>query len=239
MWLCLFSAGLYAQNQTTPGGGSFVGHFAAEHANTSVIADITQNNTLVRGTLMMDGETYQILGTTTGKNTFSGKLVDGAKNKFFDIAAQIHRDTLSLAILFPERGKQVVNVLLTKTGRTQAPAPAHSKEKSPRLIGTWRYTEVLSSGFGNNAAALVTDTFVQYKANGERLSWVGSSAGGSQDVRLQSRGKGEVTVMHWYTEGSLLTLIDPQTQESSSIGFFADGDRMMLKGSGRVYERVR
>ncbi|CAM8671767.1 hypothetical protein MCEMSEM18_02270 [Comamonadaceae bacterium] len=215
-------------------------------AATQVSADITKDKSLVRGTFRLDSQNYQILGTTTGANTFSGKIFDHSNGKFYQMAAQLQHTTLSLAILIPEQDNKVINLLLTKTTSTASTTPAqpkaaiNTKEKNPKLIGTWRYTEVLSSGFGDNNASLATDYFIQFKPNGECLSWAGSSAGGSKDVSLDSRGNGDVTREEWYTEGKKVIFIDPQTREESSLTFFAEDSRMLLKGSSsKVYQRVR
>lgn len=246
----------HAQSKAATASSPFSGSYQTAYTNTHITADITENQTLVRGTFVMDGDAYQILATTTGKNTFRGKILDASKDKFYDMAGQLQQDTLSLAILFPELDNKVVNLLLTKTGSAPPPgqakasaAPAanpkaqaalNTKEKSPKLIGTWRHTEVLSSGVGDNNAALATDYFIQFKPNGECLSWAGSSAGGSKDVSLESRGNGPVTREEWYTEGKKVIFIDLQTREETNLTFFAEESRMLLKGSGsKVYQRVR
>ena len=45
-----------------------------------------------------------------------------------------------------------------------------TKELNPKFIGTWRFTEVLSSG----GFTVVTDYFFQFKANGEVDNWFGT-----------------------------------------------------------------
>jgi hypothetical protein len=81
---------------------------------------------------------------------------------------------------------------------------------------------------------------LQFKPNGECLSWSGSSAGGSSNVSIESRGNGSVTREEWYTEGKQVIFVNPQTQEEVSLTFFAEESRMMLKGSSsKVYQRVQ
>jgi uncharacterized protein YcfL len=237
-----------ASAQTT---NPFTGKYQSVNTNGSVFTDITENQHLIRGTFLMDGVNYQIIATSDG-NRFQGKILDELQGKFYDVSSELKGSELHFAITIPELNNRVVDIPFTKQGvsaaknltqssaQPKAQAALNNKEKSPKLIGTWRYTEVLSSGFGGNAASLATDYFVQFKPNGECLSWSGSSAGGSQDVSLESRGNGKVTREEWYTEGNKVTFIDPATREEASITFFAEEQRMMLKGSSsKVYQRVK
>jgi hypothetical protein len=111
-----------------------------------------------------------------------------------------------------------------------------SLERNPLLVGTWRFTEVLSSG----GFFLSTDFFFEFAADGTSLFAVGSSAGGSQNSSLVNRDKGDVTQKTWHTVGSELILTDPKTQETETFGFVAEANRLLLKGQeNRVYERIR
>jgi hypothetical protein len=109
-------------------------------------------------------------------------------------------------------------------------------ERNPLLVGTWRFTEVLSSG----GFFLSTDLFFEFAADGTSLFAVGSSAGGSQNSSLVNRDPGDVTRKTWHTVGSNLILTDPKTQATESFGFVAEANRLLLKGQqNRVYERIR
>lgn len=226
----------------------FTGKYQSVNTNGTLITEINQDHQLIRGTFLMDGVNYQIIATSEG-NLFQGKIIDEPAGKFYNVTSELKGNELHFAITIPEIDNQEINILFIKqefaaaeAAQTTTPTntqPLNSKEKSPRLVGTWRHTEVLSSGYGGDAASLATDYFVQFKPNGECLSWVGSSAGGSQDVSLENLGNGEVTREEWYTEGNIVTFIDPTTREEVSLTFYAEEHRMMLKGSSsKVYERV-
>ncbi len=246
--LALASMGACASAQAA---GGFTGTYRAAYTNTAIAAEIVENQSLIRGTFLMDGEHYKIIATSH-QNTFRGKILDEGKGKFYDVASQLQGNQMRLSITLPELNNKVVDLQLTKTGSAHTPAsnpaaaaaaaaPAlNNKEKNPRLVGTWRYTEVLSSGMGGNHASLATDYFVQFKPNGECLSWTGSSAGGTAHASIESRGNSSVTREEWYTEGKKVIFVDPQTQQQVSLTFFAEDNRMMLKGSSsKVYQRVR
>lgn len=232
--------------------GGFTGTYQAAYTNTAIAAEIVENQSLIRGTFLMDGDHYKIIATSQ-QNTFRGKILDEGTGKFYDVASQLQGNQMRLSITLPELNNKVVDLQLTKTGAAQTPAgnpaaaaaaaiPAlNNKEKNPRLVGTWRYTEVLSSGMGgSNHASLATDYFVQFKPNGECLSWAGSSAGGTAHASIESRGNGSVTREEWYTEGKKVIFVDPQTKQEVGLTFFAEDNRMMLKGSSsKVYQRVR
>lgn len=226
---------------------SFTGTYKAAYTNTTIAAEIVENQSLIRGSFSMDGERYKIIATSN-QNTFRGKILDEGKGKFYDVASRLAGNQLHLAIVFPELDNKVVELQLTKAGNVERSVSSQStaqpalnnKEKSPRLVGTWRYTEVLSSGMGGNHASLATDYFVQFKPNGECLSWSGSSAGGAPNGSIESRGNGSVTREEWYTEGKKVIFVNPQTKEEVSLTFFAEESRMMLKGSSsKVYHRVQ
>lgn len=256
IFMLLMSALICAQ---TPSANPFTGKYQSVNTNGAVFTEINQNHQLIRGTFLMDGVNYQIIATSEG-NRFQGKILDEIQGKFYGVTSELKGSELHFAITIPELNNRIVDVLFIKQGSSaatklveQAGQPKakvalnntlnnnlNNKEKSPKLIGTWRYTEVLSSGFGSDTASLATDYFVQFNPNGECLSWVGSSAGGSQDVSLESRGNGNITREEWYTEGNKVIFIDPATREETSITFFAEEQRMMLKGSSsKVYQRVR
>jgi len=224
----------------------FTGKYFAAYENAAISAEITEDQNVIRGYFYMDGVQNEIIATSQS-NTFQGKILDRQKEIFYDISAILKDDVLYFSITFPELDNQVIELILNKTDHLESqPNPnlnpvtqSNDKVRDQRLIGTWRYTEVLSSGNGDFYTSLATDYFIQFKANGECLSWSGSSAGGSSDVSLESRGNSNVYVEKWYTEGKNVIFYDPKTHEEVSIPFFAEENRMMLKGgSSKVYERV-
>ena len=111
-----------------------------------------------------------------------------------------------------------------------------------KLYGVWRYTEVISSGSGDNYASFSTDYFMEFKADGTAFSWTGKSAGGSGNISIDGKGNSTAEKGQWYTEGKTLFLIDPVTKQKASILYFAEENRMMLHNGGnekKVFQRIR
>lgn len=249
----------------TVDGGKFTGKYLASYENASISAELTENNTVVKGFFYMDGVQNELIAISN-RNTMTGKLKDKSKNVYYDFTANLKDDLLRFSITFPELNNQVVELLLTKQGYTSGgennltitngdsnitanettnnsnskpSTQLNSKTKDRRLIGTWRYTEVLSSGYSDNYGSLSTDYFIQFKPNGECLSWSGSSAGGTNDVTYESTGNSNLTKEGWYTEGKNVVFYDLTTNEEVSIPFLADENRFLLKGgSTKIYVRV-
>ena len=227
----------------------FTGRYQAAYSNTNISSEILEVQNFVTGYFYMDGDRYQIIATRD-KNVFHGKVVDESKGRFYDVSSRLNGDVLNLSITFPESGNRVVELRLTRVGAaisapqtlTTQPVPVISdnREKSPRLVGTWRYTEVLSSGSGGNFASLATDHFIQFKANGECLSWSGQSAGGSADASFANSGAGTVSKEAWYTHEKSVIFVNLQTKAETRVAFAADQNRLMFKGrSTKVYQRVQ
>lgn len=253
-----------AKNRTLA-KGIFTGKYIASYENASISAEMTDTQNVVKGFFYMDGVQNELIAISD-KNTMAGKLKDKSKNVFYDFIAKLKANMLYFSITFPELNNQVVELQLTKQGLTSGGrndvtisnrnsnitptkdaevinskpiAPLNSRTKDKRLIGTWRYTEVLNSGGYGNYGSMATDYFVQFKTNGECLSWSGTSAGGTSDVTYENKENGNVTTEGWYTEGKNVVFYDLTTNEEVSIPFLADENRFLLKGgSTKIYERV-
>lgn len=243
----------------------FTGYYEASYENASISAELIENQNVVKGYFFMDGVKNE-LNAISDRNTMVGKIKDKSNNVHYDFTAKLIDHVLHFSITFPELNNQVVELLLTKQEYTtggesdltitngnanittsetthgsssKTSTQFNTKAKDRRLIGTWRYTEVLSSSGYGDYTSLATDYFIQFKPNGECLSWAGSSAGGTSDVTYESRENGNVTTEGWYTEGKNVVFYDLITNEEVSIPFLADENRFLLKGgSTRIYERV-
>jgi hypothetical protein len=197
----------------------------------------------------------------------TGKIKDKAKNLYYNFTANLKDNVLHFSITFPELNNQVVELLLAKqayttggesnttitngdsnitasettNGSSSKPnSQIYSRAKDSRLIGTWRYTEVLSSGGYGDYASMATDYFVELKPNGEFKSWTGSSAGGSYGSSYDNNSKSNLTIAGWYTEENFIIIFDPKnSNDKIRLPYSADGNRVMLKGKkNKVYERV-
>ena len=102
-----------------------------------------------------------------------------------------------------------------------------TKELNPKFIGTWRFTEVLSSG----GFTVVTDYFFQFKANGEVDNWFGTP----------SNPVNNLITSGWYTNGNNLFFFNLQTKEEERVTFLisTDGNTLLFNGnSTRVFKKI-
>ncbi len=100
--------------------------------------------------------------------------------------------------------------------------------KDTRLIGTWRFTEVLSSG----GFTVVTDYFIEFKTNGEANEWFGTS----------SNPVNNLNTVGWYTKGSNVVFINLQTKVENSVPFSmsTDSNTMLFNGNNtQVYQKIK
>lgn len=262
IWLLFLSACNQTNSQTnkskslsqtkkmTAANGMFTGTYEASYQNATISAELSDDKNVVKGFLYMDGVQNELIAISN-KSTMSGKVKDKSKNVYYDFTAQLKDNILHFSITFPELENKIVELILTKKTSithnanakittTESPSVSNTKPKDRRLIGTWRYTEVLSSGgYGSSYASMATDYFIQFKPNGQCLSWVGSTAGGSSDVSIENRGNSKVTTEGWYTQAKNVIFFNLTTNEEVSIPFLADENRFVLKGgSTKIYQRV-
>ncbi|MEZ4778486.1 MAG: hypothetical protein R2786_03805 [Flavobacteriaceae bacterium] len=116
----------------------------------------------------------------------------------------------------------------------------NTKERDARLIGTWRYTEVLSSGYGGDYTSLTTDYFFQFSADGIFASWTGNSALGNSGGNSIDDLSENVVKAQWYTKDGYLYFVDATSQEEAGVKYFIDNNRLMLSGNGenKVMEKL-
>lgn len=252
------SKSITQSKKMTTANGVFAGKYVASYQNAAISAEMTDDQNVVKGFFYMDGVQNELIAISN-KSTMTGKLKDKSKNIYYDFTAFLKDNILHLSITFPELDNKIVELILTKQtsitnnanagitttentsiSNSKPYASINSKPKDRRLIGTWRYTEVLSSGgYGGSYASAATDYFIQFKPNGQCLSWAGSSAGGTSDVTYENSRNGNVTTEGWYTEGKNVIFYNLTTNEEVSIPFMADENRFLLKGgSTKIYQRV-
>lgn len=115
-------------------------------------------------------------------------------------------------------------------------------ELDERLIGTWRYTEVINSGLGALYTSMTTDFFLQFKENGVVINWQGDSYVGSKDANFNSTAGNNSQSGKWKTDRDkgLLYFIDSVTNESVHTKYYVENNRMMLSNDNKkqVYERI-
>lgn len=229
---------IFTTNKTTTKfSGSFFGFNNAKEIYITL--NSLQNENKITGTLLMDGEKAKIIATEIN-GICSGKITENS-DKTYLITIKFIDDKLYFAITFPEYDNQVLTLILSKT-KEKLPTVIAKKnvEKNTKLIGTWRFTEVLSSGSGEFYTSFSTDYFLQLKSDGQCITWTGNSAGGNNDIGLEDNGKSNIEVAQWHTDGKNIVFTNPTTNKKMSIAFYAEENRMILKGNlNRVYIRIK
>ncbi|RYY54712.1 MAG: hypothetical protein EOO09_13280 [Chitinophagaceae bacterium] len=223
---------------------AFKGKFSGEQPGIISSADLVQDGTNLSGTVTINGKKAAVSGTVQD-SSITGTLDDEETDKVYAYTGYIEKGELHFSITFPELNNQVIELVM-KQGAAVASGPG-TKISNPnasrdvRLIGLWRYTEVLSSGSGSNYGSLATDYFMELKADGTLLSWTGKSAGGAGGQGVSSEGNANVSKGEWYTEAKVLVMVDPAKGEKASVQFMADANRIMFVNGNnkRVWQRVR
>ncbi|MEO9004924.1 MAG: hypothetical protein ABI288_09315 [Ginsengibacter sp.] len=244
--LCLF--GFTMCNSGLLPAQNFSGSFKGNQNGISSSAVFIVKNKQITGTVILDGKSGQVTGTVNG-NTSTGTLYDSETQKNYTYTGKLSGNELHFSMVFPELNDQEIELIMQRetagTSAKENTASANNNgTKNPALIGLWSYTEVLSSGSGDNYGSFSTEYFMEFKADGTMLSWTGRSAGSSADMGLSSEGQSAANAVkvEWYTEGKNLFLVDPGTKEKVSILFFAEENRMMLHNGGKekkVLHRVQ
>ncbi len=217
--------------------GKFLGVL---NGNELIVLLVSENNSnKIKGELWMNNERATIAAVETNA-IVKGTITEDNSNKTYNIKLEYVSEKLHLSITFPEYGNQTVTIELDKNDTSDVTSkPISNKTRNNNLVGTWRYTEVLSSGSGEYYASFSTDYFIQFKANGECITWTGKSAGGSNDVSIESNNATNVEQVEWHTNNNIIFFVNPSTQKEVSIPFYAEENRMMLKGNvNRVYQRI-
>lgn len=216
---------------------NFSGTYTATHQGSELSIVLFAKGDAITGTFNLNHQQAKINGIV--KNLIcTGNIVENETGKMYAFTADLKDENLNFSFTVPEQNNQVVKLVLKKV--TTQSKSLSSLAKNPMLIGTWRNTEVLSSGSGAFYSSFATDYFVKLDANGAAFIWTGKSAGGSNGITIESAKPGSVQKMEWFTEGKLLYLVNPVTREKAPVSFYAETNRMMLtSGSNKkVYQRM-
>lgn len=217
---------------------NFAGYYAVTYPDKEMFITLLANGDVVTGTFLMNGEQAKINGVV--KNLVcTGKIVEDQTGKAYNFKAERRGDLLDFSFTIPEQNNQLVNLVLNKVNKPVTNTA--NTNKHSMLIGTWRNTEVLSSGSGEFYTSFATDYFVQLDANGMAAIWTGKSAGGANGITIESAKPGSVQKMEWYTVGKILYLVNPATKQKAPVNFYAESNRMMLTSGStkKVYQRVK
>ena len=240
----------------------FAGNFSGMHNQKEIFVTLktVPRTSKLTGVLIMDGKKATITATETSATNCTGKITENDTKKAYNITAEIVNKKLHFNITFPEYNNQILALMLEKSnlvtnqsGNTIAidsgdgtiissgssGTSTKPVKRDRSLVGKWRFTEVISSGSGQFFSSFSTDYFLQFNANGECRTWTGSSAGGSGSVSFDDSGNTNLEIAQWYTVGKNVVFVNSNTNKEMSIPYFAEENRMMLKGNlKRVYQRI-
>lgn len=119
--------------------------------------------------------------------------------------------------------------------------PVTTTTLDSRLIGTWKNTEVISSGSGDSYGSFSSESFIQFTEAGVVYMWAGQSAGGGGGQSFESTGHSRKEEGKWRTEGKFIVFIDPSTGQEGKTQFMVDAGRMLLSDGGsnkKIFIRV-
>lgn len=217
---------------------NFNGNFSTTHQGSLILVKLIAKGNNVAGSFDMNGQQAKIVGVV--KNLICiGTITETETGKTYAFRAQRNGDDLNFSFSVPEQNNQLVNLNLKKTA--EFPIVAANGDKNPLLVGTWRYTEVISSGSGQFYSSFATDYFAKFNADGTALIWTGKSAGGTSGVTIDGAKPESVQNVNWYTEGKLLYLVNPVTKQKSPVNIYIEQNRMMLTSgkNKKVYQRIK
>lgn len=223
---------------------NYNGRYAGDFSGMAITAELKTTGTKLSGKLVMNGQAADISGTIRDSSS-QGTMLDLTTQMRYNYSSRLSGGQLTFSIVYPELNNQVVDLILYREQAPAAPTASTAlktagKPRDKRLLGTWRYTEVLSSGYGGNYGSLSTDYFLEFRADGTVLSWTGSSAGGTSGVLVEGGGSG-ADKGEWYTQGKTLYLVDPATGQQANTQFMADANNLLLQNgsSKKIYQRIR
>lgn len=216
---------------------SFYGIYSVTLQGKEVVISLNEKGNLVTGTFVMNGQQAKLNGIVKNLSC-TGKITEDETGKTYNFVADRKADILNFSFTVPEQNNQVVKLVLKK--ETVQKVTSNNNAKNPLLIGTWRNTEVLSSGTGALYTSFATDYFVKFAADGTALIWTGKSAGGSNGITIDGAKPGSVQQMQWFAEAKTLYLVNPKTKQKAPVAFYAEANRMMLTSgkTKKVYQRV-
>lgn len=240
----------------------FDGSYSGTHNQKEIFITLKESprTNKINGVLVMDGQKAQIIATKNSRK-FSGNINEDNTNKTYNITAEMVNKKLHFNITFPEYNNQVLALVLNRstlttndghnaitidsgggtviTSSETSSSPSKNSNRDSALVGTWRFTEVISSGSGQFYTSFSTDYFLQLKSNGECATWTGKSAGGNNDVSIEDNSNSSAEIARWYSVGKNIVFVNPSTNKEMVIPYYAEENRMKLKGNlNRLYIRI-
>ena len=228
-----------SKKQIKPVLPNFTGTYSTTLNGTLISITLSSKGNSVSGNFLMNGQQAKINGLIKNLSC-TGKIVEDHTLKSYDFEASKNGENLNFKFVVPEQNNQTVHLVLKKENASKSNTLAAGKNRNSMLLGTWRYTEVISSGSGQFYSSFSTDYFIKFSSDGTAQIWTGKSAGGTNGVTIDSAKPGTVQQVEWYTEGKLLYLVQPNTKQKSAVTYYAETNRMLLTSgsSKKVYQKI-
>lgn len=131
---------------------------------------------------------------------------------------------------------------LKSNGIVERTSPTNQKtnqmNRDQKIVGTWRHTEVISSGTGESYVSMTTDDFIEFRNNGTVATWVGNAVAGN----FESKADGNVEEGLWNTNETHTQIIftDPVTKQQARVNYYVENPYLMFSNgnSKKVYEKI-
>ncbi|MBY0535709.1 MAG: hypothetical protein K2P88_07660 [Chitinophagaceae bacterium] len=116
--------------------------------------------------------------------------------------------------------------------------PSQTSNLDNRIFGTWKNTEVITSGSGDNFGSFSSETFIEFTADGVFATWAGQSAGSGGGQSFESNGSSQKQSLKYRTEDRMIVFVDPSSGQEAKTKYAVDGSRLMLSdgaGHNKIY----
>jgi len=178
--------------------------------------EMQQSGTGVTGKYIETGSTYDIKakvvsGNLIGELLISGTAVPLATFEAAKNSSGIHLELLLLGVTRVSADFMSSTDAQVNTGSASAPKaldspalkpPQDKFERDPAVLGHWLKEEVINSGFGDQAASLVTAYFLSFYPDGTFVQEIATSSGGSNWSMADTK-KPDIAG-HWYTKDQIM-----------------------------------
>ena len=243
LFLMLFIISLVSDAQVNY-SGSYTGKINGDFTQI----DMQQSGTEVTGKYIETGNTYDIKakivsGNLIGELLIAGTAVPLATFEAAKISSGIHLELLLLGVtrlsadFMSSAGSKPVSTgsnsaLKTPDSPTLKP-PQDKFERDPAVLGNWLKEEVINSGFGDQAASLVTAYFLSFFPDGNFIQEVASGSGGSNWSMVDNK-KPDIAG-HWYTKDQIMYVRPTGQKDYSRLNryLFHDGALVFKTEAGK------
>ncbi len=229
---------------TTGAAQNFAGSFSGKQPGITSSAILSVKDAVLSGSVIMNGKKGNIRGSVND-STATGTVYDIEMQKEYAFSANIQKDQLRLSIVFPELNNQSIELLLQKEIASLEEPGKKMKDTLSRdaaITGLWRYTDIISSGYGDGYMSFSTDYFMEFLEDGTVISWTGKSGGGNSTVSISGEASAKKDKATWHTEAGKLFFTDPVTGEKVFSFFSVEPAKLLLhdgKGNRKLFQRVR